>query len=476
MNYEVVEKLEAHVDLDNIMERKQLFRDNRYHIMYGGRGGAKSVFVAKTLVIEAYLSDIQVLCAREMQNSINDSVMALLWEQVENLGLEHAFVKTKTEITGLNGSRFFFRGLRTNVTSVKSIARIDRIWAEEAEDITEDSWSVLTPSIRTQGARIIITFNPRGIMDATYQRFVVSPPSDSIVTKVNHSDNPFFPAALEAERLDMKAKDPDLYEWVWEGNPINSSPLSIIPQKWARACIDIHKALGIAPDGVKNMGFDVSGGGSDPNANVLLNGQVVTFVSEFRQGDPVSAAHDTWANALAHDANILTFDVIGVGSGTEQTLKEPQFNHKILGNGEIKIKAFNAAGAVEQPEQLDKLHNKKNKEVFSNLKAQRWWRLRYRCQQAWLATQEMDFDHDAIISFDSEKIDKDTMEKLIFELSAPQREYLGSKLRVEPKDKLKKRGIASHNLADALIMADYQVAESSLSSVLAKRRERRGRR
>lgn len=475
MNYEVIEKLEPHVDLDNIQERKQLFRDNRYHIMYGGRGGAKSVFVAKTLVIEAYLSDIQVLCARELQNSINDSVMALLWEQIEALGLESFFVKTKTEINGLNGSRFFFRGLRSNVTSVKSIARIDRVWCEESEDITEESWSALTPSIRTKGARIIITFNPRGIMDATYQRFVVSPPSGSIVTKVNHSDNPFFPAALEAERLDMKAKDPDLYEWVWEGNPLNTSPLSIIPQKWARACIDIHKLLGIEPDGIKNMGFDVSGGGSDPNANLLLSGQVVTFAKEFRQGDPVSAAHDTWANVLENGANVLTFDVIGVGSGTEQTLKEPQFNHKILGTGEIKIVPFNAAGSVEQPDALDRLHNKKNKEVFSNLKAQRWWHMRYRCQQAWLATQEMEYDRDAIISFDSELIDKDTLEKLIFELSAPQREYLGSKLRVEPKEKLAKRGIASHNLADALIMADYQAQESALSSVLAKRRERRGR-
>jgi phage terminase large subunit len=473
MNYEVVAKLEPHVDLDNIGSRKQLFRNQRYHIMHGGRGGAKSVFVAKTLIIEAYLADIQVLCARELQNSINDSVMALLWEQIEKLGLDSFFTKTKTEICGANGSRFFFRGLRSNVTSVKSIARIDRVWCEESEDITEESWAVLTPSIRTESARIIITFNPRGIMDATYQRFVVNPPSDSIVTKINWSDNPFFPDALNTERLDDKAKDPDLYEWVWEGNPLNSSPLSVIPQKWVRACVDIHKQLGIEPEGIKRMGDDVSAGGKDPNANIMLHGQVVTFASEFRQSDPVSAAHDTWENVLQNGADELVFDTIGVGAGTAQTLSKPQFEHKILGTGEIKIVPFNASGAIENPDQIDDQHKKKNKEVFISLKAQRWWRMRYRCQQAWLATQEMDYDRNAIISFDSELIDKDTLEKLIFELSAPLREYVGSKLRVEPKDKLLKRGIASTNLADALIMADYEVKESSLSSVLAARKARR---
>ena len=473
MDYEVFACFEKHVDLNSIQSRAQLLRDERYHIMHGGRGGGKSVFVAKTLVIEAYLAQTQILCARELMNSIADSSMALLWEQVESLGLEHFFTKTKTEIVGANGSRFFFRGLKTNITSIKSIARIDRAWVEEAEAVCEDSWKVLTPSIRTKNARIIITFNPRMLMDATYQRFVVKPPSDSIITECNFDDNPHFPEALDKERQDMKVNDPDLYDHVWRGKPVGDSPLAIIPPKWARACIDVHKLIGIEPEGVKRMGDDVSGGGTDPNANVMLHGQVVTFAKEFRQGDPVSAAHDTWANVLEQGATELVYDCIGVGSGTEQTLSKPQFDHKILGTGEIKITGFDAGGAIENPDQIDELHKKKNKQVYSNLKAQKWWWLRYRCQQSWLATQGMDCNRDAVLSIDSESIDKDVIEKLIFEMSAPQREYLGSKLRVEPKDKLKVRGIPSHNLADALIMADYEVKESSISSVLAKRKQRR---
>ena len=473
MDYEVFECFEKHVDLESIHHRKQLFRDERYHIMHGGRGGGKSVFVAKTLVLEAYLSPLQILCARELMNSIADSSMALLWEQVEQLGLEHFFTKTKNELVGQNGSRFFFRGLKTNITSVKSIARIDRAWVEEAEAVLADSWKDFTPSIRTKGARIIITFNPRMLMDSTYQKFIVKPPTNSITTECNYYDNPHFPDSLEQERADMEFSDPDLYDHVWLGKPVGNSPLSIIPPKWARACIDIHKTLGIEPGEFKRMGFDVSGGGKDPNANVLLDGQVMTFASEFRQGDPVSASHDTWANVLRHNANELVYDCIGVGSGTEQTLSKPQFDHEILGTGKINIIAFNAGGAIEQPDSKDTLHNKKNKEVYSNLKAQKWWSLRYRCQQSWLATQGMDYDRDSILSFDSDTIDKDVIEKLIFEMSAPQREYLGSKLRVEPKDKLLKRGIDSTNLADALIMAAYSTIVSSLSSVMAARKARR---
>lgn len=474
MEYEIFEVLEPHVDLDGITNQTHIFNAVRYHIMYGGRGGGKSVFVAKTLVLEAYFSDIQVLCARELQNSISDSVMALLWEQVEALGLERFFVKTKTEICGINGSRFFFRGLTSNITSVKSIARIDRVWVEEAEAVSEDSWKTLTPSIRTTGARVIITFNPKSLLDPTYQRFVINPPSDSIVTKINWRDNPHFPQSLEQERQDMLLKDPDGYLHVWEGEPLADSEMAIIPPKWARACVDVHKLIGLEKTGVKRIGFDVSGGGKDPNANVIIDGQIVTFAKEFRQTDPVSAAMDSWQNMLDQGATSFTFDVIGVGSGTAQTLKEPAFEYLKLGKGAITITPFDAGGEVEDKDMNCPMHSKPNRLVYHNLKAQMWWRLRYSCQQAWLATQGMDYDRDAVLSIDSESLPKDTLEKLLFEMSAPQREYLGSKLRVEPKDKLAKRGIPSHNLADALIMARYEKRAPSLASALAARRKLRG--
>lgn len=473
MEYEIFEVLEPHVDFDGLVNKTHIFKRNRYHVMYGGRGGGKSVFVAKTLALEAYFSDVQILCAREMQNSIQDSVMALIWEQIEALNLEWFFTKTKTEIVGNNGSRFFFRGLTTNVTSVKSIARIDRVWVEEAESVSEENWKILTPSVRTFGARIIITFNPKALLDATYQRYVINPPSDSIITKINWRDNPHFPDSLEQERQDMLIADPDGYQHVWEGEPLADSELAIIPPKWARACIDIHKKIGLEPTGLKRLGFDVSGGGKDPNANVIVDGQIVTLASEFRQSDPVSAAYDSWQTMLDNEATYFTFDVIGVGSGTEQTLKEPAWEYEKLGKGKITITPYDAGGAVDSPDINCPMHNKPNKLIYSNSKAQEWWRLRYSCQQAWLASQGMDYNRDAILSIDSESLDGDVLEKLLFEMSCPQREYMGSKLKVESKDKLAKRGIPSHNLADALIMARYEVRTSAVNAALSARRKRR---
>jgi len=473
MNYEVFEVFLPHVDLDRIKETGNILRENRYSVLYGGRASGKSVFAAKTLALEGYLSPKQILCCRLFQNSISDSSLALIWEQIVALGLDGFYTKTKNEIIGANSTRFFFRGLKTNPESLKSVARIDRVFADEAESIDDASWNILTPSIRTPGARFLICFNPRSIMDSTYQKFVISPPTGAIVTKANWQDNPYMPTALIQEKDDMKLKDPDNYLHVWEGEPISDSELAIIPPKWARACIDIHKALGIEAEGFKRLGFDVSGGGKDANANVMLHGQVVTFAKEFRQSDPVSASYDTWENVLTQNADECVFDVIGVGSSVGQTLKKPQFEHKIKGNIEINVIPFNAGGAVENKEQLDPQSQKKNKELYSGIKAQLWWRLRYRCQQSWLATQGMEYDRDAVLSFDSEMIEKDTLEKLLFEISAPNREYMGSKLRVEPKDKMKARGINSPNLADALIMADYQIKESSLTSVLSKRLKRR---
>ena len=476
MDYEIFSCFEKHVDFDGLESGTHIFKKNRYHTMHGGRGGGKSVFTAKTLTLEAYFDDIQILCAREFQNSINDSVMALIWEQIEDLGLEWFFTKTKTEIVGQNGSRFFFRGLKTNVTSIKSIARIDRVWLEEAESVSEDSWSILTPSIRTPGARIIITFNPFGLMDATYQRFVVNPPTDSIVTRCLFSDNPHFPDALNQERLDMKASDPDLYEWVWGGTPIGDSPLSIIPAKWVRAAVDIHKKLGIDTDGHKQLGFDVSGGGADANATALVEGQVLTNLQEFRQSDPTSASHDAFKIAVEHSVNAFIYDGIGVGSGTGQTVAEDNFNNttsKGLGKNGIVVESFNAAAAVENPHATDAGNSKKNKDNFLNLKAQMWWKLRYMFQQCWLASQGQPYNAESILSICSDSIDADLVEKLIFECSSPRREYLGSKLRVEPKEKLLKRGIKSHNLADALVMATWRVPTSTISSALSARRARK---
>ena len=88
---------------------------------------------------------------------------------------------------------------------------------EEANTVSESSWSILIPTIRAEGSEIWVSFNPMEEDDPTYQRFVVNPPPNSEIHKVGWQDNPWFPKVLDDERLYLKKVDPEAYENVWEG-------------------------------------------------------------------------------------------------------------------------------------------------------------------------------------------------------------------------------------------------------------------
>lgn len=194
-----------------------LFEPARYKVLHGGRGGAKSWGAARALIIQAATRPMRVLCAREFQNSINESVHQLLSNQIEELGLKSAFEIQDKRIIGLNGSEFIFSGLRHKIDSLKSTEGIDVCWVEEAQTVSNASWSKLIPTIRKDGSEIWVTFNPELDTDPTYQRFVVNPPSDAKVVRLNWSDNPWFPEVLRREKDELAARDPDAYLNVWEG-------------------------------------------------------------------------------------------------------------------------------------------------------------------------------------------------------------------------------------------------------------------
>jgi phage terminase large subunit len=190
---------------------------SRYRILWGGRGGAKSWGIARALLILGARKPLRILCAREFQTSLKDSVHKLLCDQIESLGLMGFYEITQATIRAQNGTEFFFSGLKNNVTNIKSFEGVDICWVEEAANVSKLSWNVLIPTIRKEGSEIWISFNPELETDETYQRFVVKPPNDSIVTKINWSDNPWFPETLNLERESLKNRDIDAYNTVWEG-------------------------------------------------------------------------------------------------------------------------------------------------------------------------------------------------------------------------------------------------------------------
>lgn len=199
---------------------KPLFQSARYKVFHGGRGSGKSWGVARALLILARQKRLRVLCTREVQKSIKDSVHALLSDQIAALGFGADFQILETEIRcTVTGSVFLFGGLQQHtVESIKSFEGCDIVWVEEAQSVSGKSWDVLIPTIRKPGSEIWVTLNPQLESDETYQRFIANPPPGAVVVEMNYTDNPWFPEVLEAERVHaQKTMKREKYAHIWEG-------------------------------------------------------------------------------------------------------------------------------------------------------------------------------------------------------------------------------------------------------------------
>lgn len=195
-----------------------LFKPRRYKVAYGGRGSAKSYSFSQALVLLASQKPLRILCTREIQKSIKQSVHLLLSDQIKRLGLGKFFTILDQEIRGINGSLFMFAGLAQHtVESIKSIEGCDIVWVEEAQTVSKKSWDILIPTIRKHASEIWVSFNPDLDTDNTYERFVLNPPKTATVVEMNYSDNPFFPAELELERIHCQIANPDDYDNIWLG-------------------------------------------------------------------------------------------------------------------------------------------------------------------------------------------------------------------------------------------------------------------
>lgn len=210
----------------------------RFKVFWGGRGSGKSWMMARALVWLGAQGPLRVLCCRELQTSIRDSVLRLLSDQIDILGLGawydvgESFIRGK-EGTRAAGTEFIFKGLHHNSKEIKSLEGIDICWVEEAQAVSEDSWRLLIPTIRKPGSEIWITFNPVNEDDPTYKRFVLNPPANASTLKVNWDMNPFFPEELREEMEHMRKTDPDGAAHVWDGECISRSDAQVYGGKWS---------------------------------------------------------------------------------------------------------------------------------------------------------------------------------------------------------------------------------------------------
>lgn len=209
--------------IDIPVEYKRLFdNDWREAAVYGGRFSLKSHTVARFLLIQARIKKTRVACFREFQNSIAESSHQLLRDLIEEYGLSEFVVTESSIVNRLNGSDFIFKGLHHNEQSVKSIEGIDIAWVEEAQTVTSKSLEVLTPTVRSEGSRIIYTYNRLLENDPVHQRLVLEGRPNTLVINVNYDvalKYGWMPEVIRLEMEDDKERRPTLYKTKWLGLP-----------------------------------------------------------------------------------------------------------------------------------------------------------------------------------------------------------------------------------------------------------------
>lgn len=195
-----------------------LYEPHQYKVIYGGRDGCKSWAVARALLMLGTQRTLRILCTRETQQSIQESVHQLLSEQITALGLEMWYQILQYTIRGRNGTEFIFAGLRrASVAELKSYESVDIAWVEEAQVVSKHSWTVLLPTVRKSGSEIWITFNPDLPTDDTYRRWVLNPPPGTVVVKSGYEDNNWLSEESRSKIQFLRETDPTEYEWVYGG-------------------------------------------------------------------------------------------------------------------------------------------------------------------------------------------------------------------------------------------------------------------
>ncbi len=429
---------------------------SRYKALYGGRASSKSHDAAGFAVYLAANFKVRIMCARQFQNRISESVYNLIKAKIEDSEFDGEFELTKNSIIHkTTGSEFIFYGIARNLSEIKSAEGIDILWLEEANYLTKEQWETIEPTIRKNDSQIWLIWNPDEYMDFVFQNFVVDPPNDCITRKINFEENPYLSETMHEVIKDAYIRDPIAAKHIYGGDPKMGGDKSVISLVYVLAAIDAHKKLGWEPLGRKRVGYDVADDGDDTNAAVTSHGNVITGAEEWHGlEDELGKSCARVYNIARYTGSSIVWDSIGVGAGAGSRFKDFNEEHEL----DIDYEPFNAGSKVEDPDgvYLKLPHtNILNKDHFANIKAQKWDEVATRFRKTYEAVElGVDHPHEELISLDSETIPAAMLKKMKEELSHPRKDNdRNGRFKVESKDDLRKRGIPSPNIADAFIMA-----------------------
>lgn len=232
----------------------------RFVVLHGGRSSGKSHAIARILILKALKEKCLILCTRHIQKSIAASSYSLLVKIINEYKLNPYFTIVENEIRcNRTGSKFIFMGLWSNLDNVRSLEGLNYIWCEEAAAIVPEAWRILIPTLRAEGSQFYITFNPESVDDEVYKMFILNQRSDALVKKINYNQNPFLTDTIRKEIEYMRIKDPDLFDWIYEGNIRATTEITILHN------VVIHDFV---IDESRQMFYGFDAGYEDPNALV----------------------------------------------------------------------------------------------------------------------------------------------------------------------------------------------------------------
>ncbi len=421
---------------------KPLTRPARYKVLYGGRGSGKTWTTATLLVLRAAERPLRVACVREYQKSIHESAKRTIEDSIGRLGLGAHFEVQRDYIRGRNGSLFFFRGMSTSTEeAIRGWEAVDAVWVEEAQRMSQRSREILYPTIRKPGSELWFTFNPRYRSDPVWRDFCASSGrlENAVVLKVNHADNPWFPAELEAERLICQRDEPDRYAHIWLGECDDEGDArKVLPYAMLQACVDAWDRRGDTK-GMLHAGLDVADTGADLNALVARQGPCMLHVESWHGsslGDTARRA-DRWCRE--HGASVLHYDAGGVGAGVRSHLRD-------MGQRPYSARPVNFGGKVTG-EKTQYSRGATNADFFSRRNAQLAWALRLRAMMTRRFMDGEDVNPEYCLFIDP-KIPR--LESFLAELGQPEwEEDASGRVKIEKCPD----GAPSPDLYDAAILA-----------------------
>lgn len=387
---------------------KELFNEKwRYIVYHGGRAGGKSQAVALALLLRGRNKKLRILCTREVQNTIADSVHKLLKDLIDKYEFADYEVTRDTIRNTVTGTEFIFKGLRHNITEIKSTEGVDICWIEEAHSTTKASLDILTPTIRKAGSQIIVTFNRQDELDPVYVHFVIGNPPNTYVKKVNYDVLERAGLLPDVIKLEIEADkaDPELFAHKWLGEPLSQSERSIIPRSTILEAMNRK----IDDDGAVEFGVDVARMGDDRTVFWHRKG-LKTIKYRILQHLRTTEVCDQLEMFVDFSTeHLIKIDDTGVGGGVTDEMMKRGYN----------VQAVNFGGIAGDTDK------------YPNWISEAWFHMKEVMPEA-----ELPMNSDLLMELSTRHWQQDSK----------------GKRRVESKNEYKKRGFRSPDIADACII------------------------